>query len=348
MDGAPSVSVVMPVYNAEPYLAGAIRSILGQTWEDFEFIIIDNGSTDSSPQTIQSFTDSRIRVVTNRVNIAPPPALNQGLRLAEGKYVARMDADDVSLPDRLAMQLRFMEAHPSCAAVGTQAVHIDEAGRKLYTPWYPTIMDAIRWRLLFTSPLGHSSVMMRREAVLCVDGYNETLRHAADYDLWFRLLARGYQITNLREILAQIRVHKGSDGMTARQSPELLEEMVDVSEAHIRELLHINVAREQLRALMMLLRRAEPLAEPAGAIDLLRMISRASDTRSRPFYGLTILSIALSQRLPVTTRAWLAFCGIGALMMPRHGLGSYRFIWREWITSGRILERMRIEWRRSV
>ncbi len=347
MVSSPQVSVVMPVYNAEPYLAEAMRSILVQTWEDFEFIIIDNGSTDASPETIRSFTDSRIRVITNPVNVAPPPAINQGLRLATGRYVARMDADDVALPGRLKKQWTYMETHPRCAAVGTQAVLIDHAGLKIYTPWCPTMIDAIRWRLLFTSPFVHSSMLMRREVVLGVDAYNEGLRHAADYDLWFRLLEKGCEITNLPDVLTKLRVHEQSDGMTARWSPELLEEMVDVSQAHIQELLHIKASRQQLLDLAKLLRRDESLAESGTAIELLRTLSRASGRRSRPYYGLTTLGIALSAQLPAVARVRLIVRGIAALVWPPRGPGSYKSLWSTWIAGGRLVERVRFE-RRSA
>ena len=346
MEHAPSISVVMPVYNAEPYVADAIRSILTQSLEDFEFIIIDNGSTDGSSQIIRSFTDPRIRVVTNPVNVGPPPALNQGLRLANGKYVARMDADDITLPGRLAKQWAFMEEHPRCAAVGTQAVLIDAMGQSMYEPWCPTMMDAIRWRLLFSSPFVHSSVMMRREMVLEVGGYNESLRHAADYALWSRLLREGYEIANLPETLTQLRIHEHSDGMTARQGPELLEEMAFVSQSNIQALLHINISREQILMLKTLLSRAKAPTEATEAIDLLHMISRTFGPRGRPFYGLTILSIALSERLRTTTRIRLMVSGVVALLSFGQGLDGYRFIWREWVVSGRLLSRIRFELRR--
>ena len=347
MTNVPPISVVMPVYNAVPYLEEAIRSILTQSWEDFEFVIIDNGSSDGSSEVIKSFTDSRIRVITNPVNIGPPPALNQALRLARGKYVARMDADDVALPERLEKQWKFLEDHPNCAALGTQVVFINATGRKMYTPWCPTMADAIRWRLLFTSPLAHTSVMMRSGVVLSLGGYMETLRHAADYDLWFRLLAQGYDIANLPDVLAHVRVHGQSDGMSTRDSPVYLQEMVSVSQDHIRALLHVDVPQEQLIVLRALAQQSRSCPDKAKeAIELLRTVSRAFGPRGRPFFGLTILSLALSSPLRLSTRARLIAEGIVALALPGRGSGVYGFIWREWIASGRLLERLRFEWRR--
>jgi hypothetical protein len=188
--------------------------------------------------------------------------------------------------------------------------------------------------------------MMRREALLGVNEYNETLRHASDYDLWSRLVTRGYQIANLNETLMQLRIHQQSDGMRARGRPELLEEMVAVSQATIRELLGLDVPQEQFLALTMLLRRVEPSGEASEPIKLLRMIARAFGPRGRPFYGMAILGIALAAPLRPGVRARLAAHGVAALMSFKHGLWGYAFIWREWVTSGRLLDRMRFEIRR--
>ncbi|MFQ5801461.1 MAG: glycosyltransferase family 2 protein [Candidatus Methylomirabilales bacterium] len=205
----PLVSVLMTAYNGEPYLGEAVQSILNQTVQDFEFLIIDNASTDGSRDVVLAFRDPRIRLISNPENLGPPRALNQGLRLAVGEYVARMDADDVALPDRLEKQLDFMERNPLCAVLGTQATLIDHVGRKIYTPWHPVTPHAIRWKMMFASPLAHPSVIMRRDDVLAVGGYHESLRHCADYRLRSTLVSRGHQITNFDQQHMLMRVHPG-------------------------------------------------------------------------------------------------------------------------------------------
>lgn len=204
-----AVSVLMPVYNGEQFLAEAIESILGQTFADFEFLIVDDGSTDNSPTILADYAsrDPRIRVVT-QANAGIVAALNRGLAECRSPLVARMDADDVSLPMRLERQMAFLAARPSVAVVGTAIQLISETGAAGPEVHHPAAQQVIARRLRHGNCLAHPSVMMRRDVVMGVGGYREFLRHAEDYDLWTRAAER-HELANLPDCLLRYRVHGG-------------------------------------------------------------------------------------------------------------------------------------------
>jgi Glycosyl transferase family 2 len=203
----PRVSVVLPVYNGEPFLAEAIDSILEQSFRDFELIAIDDGSTDASGDIIEerARADSRVAAL-HQTNAGVVAALNRGLTLARGEFVARMDADDVAHPERLARQVAFLDDHPEIAVVGCAVTLIDEAGKRIRDIAYPGTSEAVAEFLEIGAALAHPTVMMRRAAVLAVGGYRAPYRHAEDYDLWLRM-AEKYRLTNLPDRLLRYRQH---------------------------------------------------------------------------------------------------------------------------------------------
>ena len=194
----------MSVYNGEEYLDEAINSILNQTFKDYEFLIINDGSTDSSRDIILSYNDSRITLIDNEENIGLTSSLNKGLRHAKGIYIARMDADDVSLPQRLEMQSEFLGCHPEVILLGSWAEIIDGEGKTKDVWEYPTSAHFIAWKLLFGNCLVHSAVMYRKDSVLKTGGYNEHITYAQDYELWIRLSGVG-KIRQLPEVLVKCR-----------------------------------------------------------------------------------------------------------------------------------------------
>jgi glycosyltransferase involved in cell wall biosynthesis len=207
----PPVSVLMPVYNAARYLAEAVESVLGQTFTDFEFLIVDDGSTDRSRVILEQYAvrDSRIRLVS-RPNTGYAVALNELLRLARGALVARMDADDVALPERLQRQLDYLRAHPDVVCVGSAVHLIDEGGRFLRDAHPGMESDEIQERALTGDcVLNHPSVMMRRAPVEAVGGYHPEFEPAEDLDLWLRLGEVG-RLTNLPDVLMKYRQHTAS------------------------------------------------------------------------------------------------------------------------------------------
>ena len=207
---APEVSVCMPMYNAEPYLAAAIDSMLAQTFADFEFLILDDASTDGSLTIARRYADAdgRIRVFSLE-HQGYPSLLNESLKLAKGRYVARMDADDVVRPDRLERQVTYLRAHPECVAVGTQVTMIDPDGEPLDRTHLPTSHDDIdRLQLAGRYQMTHASLVMPADILRRMGGYNPEFEPAEDYDLVLRLAEIG-KLTNLPETLYCYRMHPG-------------------------------------------------------------------------------------------------------------------------------------------
>jgi len=201
------VTVLMPVFNGERFLQEAIESILQQTHRDFELLIINDGSTDRSRDIILTFDDPRITLVENSENIGLAATLNVGLGLAKYELIARQDADDLSLPERLARQVDFLEKNPSVVLVGTQAVIIDQQGfRKGRVLDRACTHDSIRWDLLFDNSFTHSSVMFRRSIIAQLGGYDMAFRYCQDYALWTQV-ARHHSVANLNVCLVHYRVH---------------------------------------------------------------------------------------------------------------------------------------------
>ncbi len=204
---SPRVSVIMSVYNGEKYLSESIESILSQSFMDFEFIIIDDGSTDRTLKIIKSYKDDRI-IVFSRKNKGLVASLNEGISKARGKYIARQDADDVSLTTRLKKEVDYLDRHENYVAIGTW---FEEFGSD--TTHYlnrPPISDSLsRLRLIWGTCFGHGTVMFDRQAGIRAGLYRENRWPAEDYDFWTRLSRQG-KICNLPEKLYRYRVHKTS------------------------------------------------------------------------------------------------------------------------------------------
>ncbi len=212
MSGIPLVSVIMPVYNAERYLRDAVESILAQTFSDFELLAIDDGSQDHSLQILQEYAkqDARVRIHVYENNRGIVAALNQGLALARGTYIARMDADDISRPERFAKQVEFLEEHSETGIVGSAICVIDPDGRQLGIIKFPLDDLSIRWKSLLICPFAHPSIMLRRSLLLEHElSYRFELTNVEDYDLWVRLLSYT-EGANLPEILMLYRAHAWS------------------------------------------------------------------------------------------------------------------------------------------
>lgn len=205
----PRVSVIMSAYNAEKYIKEAIDSILNQTFKDFEFIIINDGSTDSTRDIILSYKDSRIRFIENKKNIGLTKSLNKGLKLAKGEYIARLDADDSSMPKRFEKQINFLDKHKDIAVIGNWIEIIDEETNKAHVLKNSCNSAIIKWAQIFKNQMDHSSVFFRKKIIEEVGSYKEIYKYAQDFDLWFRVL-RKYKIANLPEVLTKYRIHSES------------------------------------------------------------------------------------------------------------------------------------------
>lgn len=200
----PKVSVIMGVYNGGEILKSAVESILNQTFTDFEFIIIDDGSKDDSLLTLNSIDDSRLLIIQNQDNIGLTKSLNKALRLSRGLYIARQDADDLSHPDRLLKQVTFLDNHPENALVGCNALLINEHGEQIDTINLPSKNNIINTSLIKGNVFIHGSVIFRKNIVMNIGGYRENFRNTQDYDLWLRLL-ENHQLANLPEYLYTLR-----------------------------------------------------------------------------------------------------------------------------------------------
>ncbi|RTL12959.1 MAG: glycosyltransferase [Neisseriaceae bacterium] len=209
MINTPKISVVMPVYNAAPYLKESVESILNQTFSDFEFIIIDDCSTDNSYNLLQTYAkkDLRVKLFRNEKNEGLPKTLNLGVSLSSGEYIARMDADDISLPVRLLKQLAFMEKNPTIAMCGSwYAVCDQNLNKKYFIRTLPCESEVIKIYLhLLYNPFGHNTVMIRKDVFSTLQ-YADSMRdNAEDYDLWLRMIDAGYELANIPEVFVRYR-----------------------------------------------------------------------------------------------------------------------------------------------
>lgn len=242
MSATPLISVVMPVYNGERYLRQSVESILNQTWRDFEFIIIDDGSTDATAEIVQQFEDKRILVIRNSANLGLTASLNKGIAAAKGKFIARMDADDISLPERFEKQIGFFRTHPEIEALGTSTLYIDEHGNRTENNFLPTSHFCIKWELNFNSPIAHPTVMMTRRVIKECGGYTPSFEYAVDYWLWWRISELAI-LGNLPEPLLLYRLHSANVGRTyqAEQTRERILLRQKILSAALKETVPIDI-----------------------------------------------------------------------------------------------------------
>ncbi|MES2329010.1 MAG: glycosyltransferase [Bacteroidota bacterium] len=205
----PLITVLMPAYNAEKYIHEAIRSVLDQSFTNFELVIVNDGSTDGTENVIRSFSDERI-VLVNRENGGVSAALNTGLQNARGKYVARFDSDDICYADRLAVQFAFMESDPAYVLCGSDVDYITEEGTFIYHHHcFAYNNEDVVEKFYFYCPFIHSSVIFKRQEVLDAGGYNILAHTFEDYFLWVQLIAKG-KVANLPRSLIKVRLNPGS------------------------------------------------------------------------------------------------------------------------------------------
>ncbi|MDD5135621.1 MAG: glycosyltransferase, partial [Phycisphaerae bacterium] len=213
----PLVTVLLPVYNGERFLAEAIKSVLSQTFCDFELLIVDDGSTDHSAGIIKSFDDPRIRVIQNKVRLKLSGALNRGMDNARGAYIARMDADDICIPGRLAVQVDYMNGHPDVGICGGWVEAFGEHPSSGTIFKYPLTSTEIKASLLFDNPFAHPSLIFRRDFFdrhnLRFDG---SFYPAEDYELWIRALD-SCQAENIPVVLLKYRLHGNSMTLSGRR-----------------------------------------------------------------------------------------------------------------------------------
>ena len=230
----PLISVVMPIYNAGPYLIDALASLLEQTFSRWEMLCVNDGSTDESPHILNWFAsqDSRIRVL-HQPNQGIVAALNLGCKQATAPWIGRMDADDVAFPDRLEKQFAYVEKHPQCVALGGAILEMDSNSRPLGIQTLPTEHDAIVKRLMTRrTGLFHPTTLIQREAFRKVGGYRLEYQWIEDHDLWLRLANVGL-LANLQETLLCYRLHASSVCWKRRKiQSERMDQLLTMQSSH--------------------------------------------------------------------------------------------------------------------
>jgi glycosyltransferase involved in cell wall biosynthesis len=211
MSEAPTISVLLPVYSAERYLRGAIDSILAQTFSDFELLALDDGSTDQSLGILREYESKDIRIrVISRENRGLVSSLNELISESRGRYLARMDSDDVCYPKRFERQIEFLESNPNYVVIGGAVLRVNSNGLPIGPILPPCEHDQIDGsQTRGHSSIWHPTVMMRKDAVLKVGGYRNDYQHAEDLDLWLRLGEIG-KLANLPEVVLRFRLHENS------------------------------------------------------------------------------------------------------------------------------------------
>ena len=315
------VTVLMPVYNSARYLREAISSMLAQTFGDFELLIMDNASTDESPDIVRSYSDPRIRLVVNERNIGLAASLNRGIRLARGTYIARMDADDVARPDRLKHQIVFMQSHPDVGLCGGDMVKLQNGRR--YRIRYPRGHEAIRVTTLFHAAFSHPAVMMRRQVL--IDHhlfYREDIKSLEDFELWSRLVEK-VRTENLPVVLLDYRCHAAQmSGDYSREIRAIMFEVFrrsltplipDLTEPDLDVHLHVSLFHEEL--------------DEMGLMSAERWMQRLVEAnQSAKIYDQAFMRAVFGRR-------WIAVCGQAA----GQGLRIFRHYISSSLSSGNLL-----------
>ncbi|OGL41105.1 MAG: hypothetical protein A3C43_06550 [Candidatus Schekmanbacteria bacterium RIFCSPHIGHO2_02_FULL_38_11] len=265
----PKITVFMPVYNAERHLGEAIESILYQTYRDFEFLIINDGSTDTSKEIILSYNDPRIIFVDNKENLGLPFSLNKGLKLAKGEYIARMDADDVSFPKRLEKQVTFLKDNSDVDMVASWIEKVDEDGKHLGF-WRAdrknNIPEEIYYTLHFKNCIAHSSVLFNKELILGLGGYKKDFLNE-DYELWLRL-SKVAKINKIKEVLVKYRE---SNSPSKSQAYRLYVERLYMASFH--EFL----SDERQKEILFFIKDPERKKMPAKFSEILKVYNQMSN-----------------------------------------------------------------------
>jgi glycosyltransferase involved in cell wall biosynthesis len=253
----PKISVLMTVRNGEPYLSEAIESILGQTYQDFELIVVDDGSSDRSLQIVRNFNDSRIKIIELGCSIGRTPALNAGVKETLGKYIAIHDADDISLSQRFEKQITYLEENPEISLLGTRHCYIDTDGKILQEYAVPSFHASLCWKLASNNCIAHSSVMLVAEKLHDIGGYNEDFVYSQDYHLYNQLIQQNERLASLPEYLTHIRLHPQSM-FNSIDEKKRIEESLANSSAIMNYFLPYLV-KDEAREINMFLRRFKPI-----------------------------------------------------------------------------------------
>jgi len=313
MTNNPRVTVLMSVYDSEKFLREAIESILTQTFTDFEFLIINDGSKDSSLKIINSYKDPRIRLIS-RANRGLTFSLNQGLEIAKGEYIARQDSDDISVPERLKKEVDYLDTHPSVALVGSNYTVIDDNGDTLTTTTVFTEPNDLKLTQITCNQYGHGSIMLRKSILKKTGLYDKSVGYVEDYDLWTRI-SRVADIANIEESLYLYR--RNADGVTRQNLDLQIQQTFAVRDKAFRhflkhrgqyKVLHYHPGGERYRQRKAVLYR--DLAYLYRSVD-------------RPLGGICMMMLATLLE-PLNRKNYLSIISI--LYKPRFDRWEYEFL----------------------
>lgn len=264
MKASPKISVVMAVYNGMPYLKAAVKSILGQTYGDFEFIIVDDASTDGSLKYLASLKDRRIKLLKNKKNMGLAKSLNIALRQAYGDFIARMDADDVSLPERFEKQIKFLEKNPEIDLCGTWAYLIDSKGNKIGEKKYPVEPEKVKKALTWYTAVIHPTYMGTARFFKELGGYRDNFDFAEDYDLLSRAKNR-FKIANIGQKLLLFRLHNTRRSRTVMQKMDKIDLKIKL-ESIRRDGLAVQALMALIKKIIMIYLLPYPLKSKLAAL----------------------------------------------------------------------------------
>lgn len=240
----PLITILMTVYNGSRFLRSSIDSVLKQSFSNFEFLIIDDCSTDNSLEIIKSFKDKRIVIHSNSQNLGQTRSLNIGFRLARSPRIARIDADDVALPFWIKRHVDFINKNLQFSVVTTGVVIIDDSNKIRKIIRFPESQEELLLKSLVGSPISHVGSLMNRDTILGVGGYREDLKIAADFELWSTLIRKKYMITSLKDITMAVRFHQASISKTENKIETA--EIGEVIYNNIKEYSNMNISREEV------------------------------------------------------------------------------------------------------
>ncbi len=329
---APSISVVMSVYNGANYLQESVESILAQTFTNFEFIIINDGSTDNTWEILTKYADQdkRIILIQNKENIGLTKSLNKGIELAHGEYVARQDADDISLPERFEKQVVLLE-HPEIVLVSCNLESINSEGHSTGKLERACDRDLVPWYLLFYNRLaGHSQVVFKRETIRSLGGYCENRRYSQDYELWCRLGKVG-KIAVLPEVLLQQRIH--SKSISVEKGSEQKAYSLNQVRHNIKQLIGKEISLEEAEDLRCFWvghwGKQFPDSEKVGTLhsrlnEIYRMFLQQNTHQNFP-------SLKISRRLRILIGQqfihWIRFLPTRHNLLAKIKISVYAFVW---------------------
>jgi glycosyltransferase involved in cell wall biosynthesis len=267
---SPQVTVLMTVYNGGEYLKPSIESVLQQTFKDFEFLIVEDCSSDQSVEDILSFADERIRLVKNETNLGQTCSLNKGLSLAKGRYIARIDADDFVFSTWLEKNLTLLQEQPLVAVASCKAIVINGDHKIQKTLRTPCCYEQMVLRSLTATPLNHVGSIYKKDVIVSMGGYDEEFKIAADFELWSKLIRHKIHLASTDELLVAVRVHEKSESIVHRGRTDIVE-ISEIMKRNFDTLVEFQVSRQDVALLWKLNYMIEQLNVPEfqDAIDLL-------------------------------------------------------------------------------